>query len=211
MPLDSAPSATALVCSQANAVELTKAQLRAVLAHVPADPTRSNLYGAAFVTRREAVYLCATDGHTLVLFPAIGTAPASNSVCPAGALKDALRLATNRSTIRIGERGGRWTVRVDGVTIPVDDEDRGAFPDVWQVFPSAAPDAPAKPIMLDPDLLARLALAQKAEGSKTGAILYPVKVGAFEATEWRVGRFVVLIMPMRLPDVVPPRAKDGGR
>ena len=189
--------------SRAVAIHLDKPSLRAILAYVSKDPARINLR-SILVDRGQLV---ATDGHTLVRADTRrpGDDPQGRVLIPAEAAKAAYRAASAKSEIVItSDDGRRYQVTVDGQPAHSGRAPDTTFPPYRQVIPTIAEGSDAACIRgLDPEYMARVALAGKASGTSNwrwamGEALDPIVASCEVWGDAPVHVWEIVIMPCRL-------------
>lgn len=197
-----------------NAVELSKAEVRALLAHASTDTTRPHL-NAVYFDGRDTVAM-ATDGHRGLVAKGTGEAGQWHTLVPYEALKNASagKAATLRVTVTgmagsivaLDKKGApiatvayEWPYREStykGVTT----REHGEFPPLKTVMPRGEKTGSLTGV--NAEYLAGVALVQDAareasDARCVGAIVLPPS-DALGPLKFIVGAWTVTIMPMRI-------------
>ncbi|HEY5639757.1 MAG TPA: hypothetical protein VIY27_12510 [Myxococcota bacterium] len=181
-----------------DSIEITKAEVKALLEHASKDPTRKHLCGALFKLNGNATAVT-TDGHRLARCE-VSAAGQSAWEClvPREALERAVKNAGAKDTISV--RPGKLTI--GDVAVPFNEDPDVKFPPYEQVIPRERPEKCHGGVALNPAYLASLHVIGKSIGERTtNARVFPGD-GDLDPVVFEVGAhgdypWTVVVMPMR--------------
>lgn len=181
-----------------DSIEVTKAEIKALLEHVSKDTTRPHLSGALFKLNGKATAV-ATDGHRLARCEVAAAGQAVwECLVPRDALERAAKSAGAKDTISV--RPGKLSI--GDVAVPFKEDPDVKFPPYEQVIPSERPEKAHSGVAINPAYLASLNVIGKSIGERTtNARVFPGN-GDLDPVVFEVGAhgeypWTVVVMPMR--------------
>jgi hypothetical protein len=181
-----------------DSIEITKAEIKAILEHASTDATRPHLAGALFQLNGHAIAV-STDGHRLARckVPAAGQA-AWECVVPRAALERAAKTASVKDMISV--RPGKLSI--GDVAVPFEQNPDVKFPPYEQVIPRERPEKCHGGVAVNPAYLASLHVIGKSLNERTThARVFPGD-GDLDPVVFEIGSggdypWTVVVMPMR--------------
>jgi DNA polymerase III sliding clamp (beta) subunit (PCNA family) len=181
-----------------DSIEVTKAEIKAILEHASKDETRPHLSAALFKLNGKATAV-ATDGHRLARCE-VSAAGQSVWEClvPRDALERAAKNASAKDTVSV--RPGRLTI--GDVAVPFAENPEVKFPPYEQVIPRDRPEKGHGGVALNTAYLASLNVIGKAIDGRTPSARVFAGDGDLDPVVFEVGAggdypWTVVVMPMR--------------
>jgi len=179
-------------------IEITKAEIKALLEHVSKDTTRPHINSALFKLNGKATAV-ATDGHRLARCE-VDAAGQSAWEClvPRDALERVAKAAGAKDTVSV--RPGKLTI--GDVAVPFTSDPDVKFPPYEQVIPSERPEKGHGGVALNTAYLASLNVIGKAIDGRTPSARVFAGDGDLDPVVFEVGAsgdypWTVVVMPMR--------------